>query len=68
MSISCFGNVTTAGNVVYASIGNTAITWLTLCNYSANAVQANIYLVPNGHTLGNDNIVVAGLVLNSCHL
>lgn len=65
MSISCFGNVTTAGNVVYASIGNTAITWLSLCNYSANTVQANIYAVPSGGTLGSNNMIVAGLVLSS---
>ena len=65
MSISCFGNVTTVGNVVYASTGNTAVTWMSLCNYSANTVKANIYAVPSGQVIGSNNMIICGLVLTS---
>ena len=54
-------NVTTAGNVIYPSVGNTAITYLALCNYSASNVTANIYVVPNGQTIANSNILVSSL-------
>ena len=65
MALSAFGNVTTAGNVVFASVGNTAITWLSLCNYSGNAVSANVYAVTNGDSLGSENIIIADLILNT---
>ena len=56
-------NVTTAGNVVYPSIGNTAVTYFALCNYSASDVMANIYVVPNGQTAGNTNTLCSNLVI-----
>ena len=55
------GNVTTAGNVIYPSIGNTAVTYLALCNYSASNVTANVYVVPNGETIANSNILISNL-------
>ena len=55
------GNVTSAGNIIYPSVGNTAITYLALCNYSASNVTANIYVVPNGQTIGNSNMLVSSL-------
>ena len=56
-------NVTTAGNVVYPSIGNTAVTYFALCNYSASNVTANVYVVPSGDTAGNTNALVKNLVI-----
>ena len=58
-------NVTTAGNTVYTSTGNTAITFLSLCNYGGANVTANIYVVPNGSTAGNTNITIASLSLTT---
>jgi hypothetical protein len=55
--------ITSAGNIAYASIGNSAVTYMTLCNYSASNVTANIYVVPSGDTLGNTNITVVNLHL-----
>lgn len=54
-------NVTTAGNVIYPSIGNTAITYLALCNYSASNVSANVYVVPSGDTIANSNMLISSL-------
>lgn len=54
-------NVTTLGNVVYASTGNTAITYLALCNYGNSNVIANIFVVPNGQTAANSNMLACTL-------
>ena len=52
-------SITTAGNVAYSSNGNSAVTYLTLCNYSAGDVTANVYIVPFGGSPGNTNIIIA---------
>lgn len=54
-------NVTTAGNIIYPSIGNTAITYLALCNYNGSNVSANVYVVPNGQTIANSNMLISNL-------
>lgn len=59
------GNVTTAAANVYVSTGNTAVMFLSLCNYSAGNVTANIYVVPNGGTADNLNCVVANLLITA---
>ena len=56
-------NATTAGNTVYTSTGNTAITFLSLCNFSNTTCTANVYVVPSGGTAGNTNIVLATMEL-----
>jgi hypothetical protein len=56
-------NVTTVGNTVYTSSGNTAITFLSLCNFANTTCTANVYVVPSGGTAGNTNIVLAALEL-----
>lgn len=58
-------NVTTSGTTVFTSVGNTAITFLSLCNYSASNVAANLHVVPSGNTAGSDNIVLVGLELTA---
>lgn len=65
MAIYTPGNVTTAAGNVYVSSGNTAIMWLSLCNYSVGNVQANIFVVPSGDTAGNLNCVVANITIQS---
>lgn len=52
------GNVTTSAASVYTSVGNTAITFLSLCNYSAGNVVANVFVVPSGNSAGNTNIII----------
>jgi hypothetical protein len=58
-------NVTTAGNTVYTSSGNTAITFLSICNYGNADVTTNLYVVPSGGTAGNTNIVLGELLLTA---
>jgi phage gp45-like len=62
------GNVTTTPASVYTSVGNTAITFLSLCNYTAGNITANVYVVPSGGTAGNSNIIVTGLELRASGL
>lgn len=62
MSIA-LGNVTTTSSAMYTSSGNTAITFMSICNYSASPVIANVWVVPNGDTAANTNIVLASLPL-----
>jgi hypothetical protein len=64
MSIST-ANVTTSTANAYVSSGNTCVTFLSLANYSASNVTANVYVVPNGNTVGNLNIVTANLLITT---
>ena len=54
-------NVTTTASSVYTSSGNTAITFLSICNYGASNVSANVYVVPNGGAVDNTTIILARL-------
>jgi hypothetical protein len=58
-------NVTTSIANVYVSSGETAVTFLSLANYSASNVTANVYVVPSGNAAGNLNIVTANLLITT---
>jgi hypothetical protein len=58
-------NVTTSIANVYVSSGETAVTFLSLANYSASNVTANVYIVPSGNSAGNLNIVTANLQITT---
>jgi hypothetical protein len=58
-------NVTTSIANTYVSSGNTAVTFLSLANYSVSNVTANVYVVPSGNTVGNLNIVVANIQITT---
>jgi hypothetical protein len=47
--------LTTSAANIYVSTGNTAITSLTLCNYSAGNVTANLFVVPAGNSASTSN-------------
>jgi len=58
-------SVTTVGNTVYTSSGNTAVTWLSLNNWGPANVTANIYAVPSGNTVGTGTQIAYALLLQS---
>jgi hypothetical protein len=58
-------NITTSIANVYVSSGETAVTFLSLANYSASNVTANVYVVPSGNVAGNLNIVTANLQITT---
>jgi len=64
MSITT-ATVTTAGNIVYTSGGNTAVTWLSLNNWGPANVTANLHVVPNGDSVTSTNQVYYALFLSS---
>jgi hypothetical protein len=57
--------ITSTGNTVYTSGGNTAITWLTVTNYGNADVYANVWVVPNGSSPSNVNLVLANIAILS---
>lgn len=64
MSLST-ANVTTATANVYTSSGNTAVTFLSLCNYGASNVTANVYVVPSGDSASNLNLSVSNVLITT---
>lgn len=64
MTIS-IANVTTSAGNVYASTGDTAVTWMSLTNYSAGNVVANVYVVPAGETASNLNMILSSLEISA---
>jgi len=62
MSIATSNIGNTVGNI-YVSGGNTAITWLTLNNYTANTVSANVHAVPAGNTANAQNLILTNVEL-----
>jgi hypothetical protein len=58
-------DVTTAVGNVYVSSGNTAITFLSLCNYSASNVTANVHVVPSGSTANSINQILASIPITT---
>lgn len=64
MSITT-SNVSTTTSAVYTSSGNTAVTFLSLCNYTSGNVIANVYVVPNGGSASNLNTVLASIELTA---
>lgn len=58
-------SVTTVGNTVYTSSGNTAITWLSLNNWGPSNVTANVHTVPSGNSVSTSNQIAYSLLLQS---
>lgn len=57
--------LTTSAANVYASIGNTAITWLSINNYSVGNVTANVHVVPSGGSANAQNQILTNLEIAS---
>jgi len=62
MTIATF-SLTTTANVIYTSVGNTAITSLTMCNWGAGNVYANLYVVPSGQSPDTTNIALSNIAI-----
>lgn len=64
MPIATASVTTSAGNV-YVSSGNTAITFMSFCNYAASNVAVDVHVVPAGDTASNNNVILTGLELSA---
>ena len=58
--------VTTTAQSIFTSVGNTAITTIHLCNYSASSVQANVYLSPStGNAAVNTTLIYGNVTIGA---
>ena len=58
-------NVTSNTAAVYTSTGNTGVTFVSICNYTASNVTANVFVVPSGDIAGNLNLVLSDIGLTA---
>ena len=49
--------LTTSAASIYTSSGQSAVTTMYLCNFSGSDATATVYLVANGSSAGNNNII-----------
>ena len=54
-------NVTTVASSIYSSTNNSATTTVHFCNYSSNAVTANVWIVPNGFTANSLTMIYSNI-------
>ena len=57
--------VTTSAANVYASSGNTAVTWLTINNYTTSNAVANVHVVPSGGSANAQNQILTNLEITA---
>ena len=57
--------VGTSPSSIYTSTGNSAITTIHLCNYTANPVTANLYAVPSGQSANNSTIFYSNVQITA---
>ena len=50
---------------IYTSTSNTAVTFLSLCNFTSTATTINLYIVPNGSSADNTTLVYSNLQLTA---
>jgi len=62
MTIQTYLANATVGNA-YASSGNTAITFMSFCNYSGSTATVNVYVVPATASYSSTNQVYSSLQL-----
>lgn len=57
--------ITTSGNTVYTSTGNTVITWLSITNYSAGNALADLHVVPSAGSANSQNIIISNVLITA---
>lgn len=55
--------LTTSIANIYVSSGNTIVSAMYFCNYSASTVNFNLYAVPTATVAGNSNIIYSAIQL-----
>lgn len=64
MAITSYQATTSAG-AAYVSVGNTAVTFMSLANHSAANVLANVWAVPSAGTASTNNIILNSIELQT---
>jgi hypothetical protein len=58
-------NITSAGQTVYTSSGNSVITWASITNWRAANITANVHVVALGNSVSNINMIVSNVLITS---
>ena len=61
MAITTAPIPTTSATITYTSVGDSAVTFMSLCNHSASPVIVDIHIVPNTLSATTDNIMISAL-------
>jgi hypothetical protein len=64
MSIAT-ANVTTVGGNIYASTGNTVVTWVSICNTTAANITANVHVLESGASANAINTIVSNVLITA---
>jgi aminopeptidase C len=59
--------LTTTATAIYVSSGNSAVSTIHLCNYTASPVTANLYLASSTGNVANSTTVIYGNVTISAY-
>jgi hypothetical protein len=54
-----------SATTVYTSSGTTALTYLSITNYTASAVDVDLHIVPSGDSAGDANLVAKELTIDA---
>lgn len=54
-------NIGASATTTYTSSGDSALTFMSLCNHGTNTVTCDIHIVPNGDLPTNDNLLIKDL-------
>jgi hypothetical protein len=57
--------ITTTGDTVYTSTGNTVITWLSITNYSAGNALASVHVVPSAGSANAQNTIISNVLITA---
>lgn len=57
--------VADSATTIYTSSGNTVVSYVSLTNRTASAVDVDIHVVPSGDSVSNDNLVAKTLTIDA---
>ena len=54
-----------SATTVYTSTGQSAVTYISITNYTASAVNVDINVLPSGEAVGDENLVASELTIDA---
>ena len=54
-----------SATTVYTSTGQSAVTYISITNYTASAVDVDLHIVPSGDSAGDANLVAKELTIDA---
>ncbi len=63
--ITNFSVGTSTSTAAYTAAGDVAVTVIYICNTSATVGDVDVYLVPNGQSVGSQHLIYKNLIIRS---